>query len=235
MADRRAVLNGTRVRSPGRSAVKDGRPELPMLSAGIYATTERAATVGLTERRASGNPRWPRSSSGWSVPVDTASRCSPYRSWLRTAGRCSETGVRMQEHATDPDVFIRSMATRGHLGGWRWAARKRSASSMRRATRWSSWRPWGVGQAEVDVAAATDTAVVTLAPGLGDAVDRRRRGEFCRSPTPPASVNKGDRDGVGEVARDLRQMLQLREARGPPRRPPPRAPERVSRSLGNES
>jgi LAO/AO transport system kinase len=83
--------------------------------------------------------------------------------------------LRMQEHATDPNVFIRSMASRGHLGGMALAA----PEAIR------SWTPpgttvivetVGVGQAEVDVAAATDTTLVVVSPGWGDAVQVSKAG-----------------------------------------------------------
>jgi LAO/AO transport system kinase len=113
----------------------------------------------------------------------------------------------MQEHATDPDVFIRSMATRGHLGGMALAApeavRILDAAAYDRIV----VETVGVGQAEVDVAAATDTAIVVLAPGFGDAVQVAKAGILEIADV--FVVNKGDRDGAGEVVRDLEQMLHL--------------------------
>jgi LAO/AO transport system kinase len=118
----------------------------------------------------------------------------------------------MQEHATDPGVFIRSMATRGHLGGMALAApeavRILDAAGYRRIV----VETVGVGQAEVDVAAATDTAVVVLAPGLGDGVQMAKAGILEVADI--FVVNKADRDGAGEVVRELKQMLHLGAARG---------------------
>ena len=99
---------------------------------------------------------------GLRVAVLAVDPTSPY-----TGGALLGDRVRMQEHATDPEVFIRSMATRGHLGGMALAApeavRILDAAGM---TAVIVVETVGVGQAEVDVAAATDTAVVVLAPGL---------------------------------------------------------------------
>ena len=113
----------------------------------------------------------------------------------------------MQEHATDPGVFIRSMATRGHLGGMALAApeavRILDAAGYDRVV----VETVGVGQAEVEVAAATDTAVVVLAPGLGDAVQMAKAGILEVADV--FVVNKADRDGAHEVVRELTQMLHL--------------------------
>jgi LAO/AO transport system kinase len=131
---------------------------------------------------------------------------SPY-----TGGALLGDRVRMQEHATDPDVFVRSMATRGHLGGMALAAPE--AVRILDASGYDVVlvETVGVGQAEVDVAAATDTAVVVLAPGLGDAVQMAKAGILEVADT--FVVNKGDREGAGEVVRELRQMLHLGVAR----------------------
>jgi len=131
---------------------------------------------------------------------------SPY-----TGGALLGDRVRMQEHATDLSVFIRSMATRGHLGGMALAApeavRILDAAGYERVV----VETVGVGQAEVDVAAATDTAVVVLAPGMGDAVQMAKAGILEVADV--FVVNKADREGAQEVVRELRQMLHLGAAR----------------------
>ena len=131
---------------------------------------------------------------------------SPY-----TGGALLGDRVRMQEHATDPGVFIRSMATRGHLGGMALAApeavRVLDAAGYERIV----VETVGVGQAEVDVAAATDTAVVVMAPGMGDAVQMAKAGILEVADI--FVVNKADREGAHEVVRELRQMLHLGAAR----------------------
>ena len=94
---------------------------------------------------------------------------------------------------------------------WRWPRPRRSASSTPPGYDLVIVETVGVGQAEVDVAAATDTAVVVLAPGLGDAVQMAKAGILEVADV--FVVNKADRDGAPEVVRELRQMLHL----GPPR------------------
>jgi LAO/AO transport system kinase len=203
--DRRAVARAI-------SAVEDGAPELPELSAGIYPATGRAHTIGLTGAPGVGKSTIAAElmrralAEGLGVAVLAIDPTSPY-----TGGALLGDRVRMQEHATHPGVFIRSMATRGHLGGMALAApeavRILDAAGYRRVI----VETVGVGQAEVDVAAATDTAVVVLAPGLGDAVQMAKAGILEVADI--FVVNKADRAGAGEVVRDLRQMLHLGAAR----------------------
>jgi len=194
------------------SFVEDGRPELSALSAGIFPQTGRAATVGLT-----GAPGVGKSTLAASLVTQARARSlrvavlavdptSPY-----TGGALLGDRVRMQEHATDPDVFIRSMATRGHLGGMALAAPEAVRILDAAGYDVVVIETVGVGQAEVDVAAATDTAVVVLAPGLGDAVQMAKAGILEVADV--FVVNKGDREGAAEVVRELRQMLQLGAAR----------------------
>jgi LAO/AO transport system kinase len=203
--DRRAVARAI-------SAVEDGTDELEALSAGIYASTGSADTIGLT-----GAPGVGKSTLATGLvalgrerdlrmAVLAVDPTSPY-----TGGALLGDRVRMQEHATDPGVFIRSMATRGHLGGMALAApeavRILDAAGYDRVV----VETVGVGQAEVDVAAATDTAVVALAPGMGDAVQMAKAGILEVADV--FVVNKADRDGAPEVVRELRQMLHLGAAR----------------------
>jgi LAO/AO transport system kinase len=194
------------------SAVEDGDGGLEALSEGIFASTGRAATIGLTgapgvgkSTLAAGLVRVGRSRD-LRAAVLAVDPTSPY-----TGGALLGDRVRMQEHATDPSVFIRSMATRGHLGGMALAApeavRILDAAGYDRVV----VETVGVGQAEVDVAAATDTAVVVLAPGMGDAVQMAKAGILEVADV--FVVNKADRDGAHEVVRELRQMLHLGAAR----------------------
>ncbi|MEP6853146.1 MAG: methylmalonyl Co-A mutase-associated GTPase MeaB, partial [bacterium] len=115
--------------------------------------------------------------------------------------------VRMQDHATDPDVFIRSMATRGHLGGL--------SAAVPQAVRVLDAAGFdvvlietvGVGQAELDIAGTADTTLVLLAPGMGDGIQAAKAGILEVADV--FVVNKADRDGADQVARDLRGMLGL--------------------------
>src|SRR5207247_2676952 len=155
--------------------------------------------------RAGGRVRLARD-RGLSVAVLAVDPTSPY-----TGGALLGDRVRMQEHATDPGVFIRSMATRGHLGGMALASPEAVRVLDAAGYDVVIVETVGVGQAEVEVAAATDTAVVVLAPGMGDAVQMAKAGILEVADV--FVVNKADRDGAGEVARELRQMLHLGPAR----------------------
>jgi len=199
--DRRAVARAI-------SLVEDGRPELERLSAGIYGATGRAVTVGITGAPGVGKSTLAGALVGAlraderRVAVLAVDPTSPY-----TGGALLGDRVRMQEHATDPDVFIRSMATRGHLGGMALAAPEGVRILDAAGYDLIMVETVGVGQAEVDVAAATDTTVVMLAPGLGDAVQMAKAGILEVADV--FLVNKADREGAAEVLRELRQMLHL--------------------------
>jgi LAO/AO transport system kinase len=194
------------------SLVEDGRQELEALSAGIYAATGRATTIGITGAPGVGKSTLAAALVGAArarerrVAVLAIDPTSPY-----TGGALLGDRVRMQEHATDPDVFIRSMATRGHLGGMALAAPEGVRILDAAGYELIMVETVGVGQAEVEVAAATDTTLVVLAPGLGDAVQMAKAGILEVADV--FVVNKADRDGAGEVARELRQMLHLGPAR----------------------
>jgi GTPase len=190
------------------SLVEDGRAELEELSAGIFAQTGRAAILGLT-----GAPGVGKSTLATGLVALARDRelraavlavdpTSPF-----TGGALLGDRVRMQEHATDSGVFIRSMATRGHLGGMALATPE--AVRILDAARYDRVivETVGVGQAEVEVAAATDTSIVVLAPGLGDAVQMAKAGILEIADV--FVVNKADRQGAHEVVRELRQMLHL--------------------------
>ena len=115
--------------------------------------------------------------------------------------------VRMQDHALDRSVYIRSMATRGHLGGL--AAAVPDAVRVLDAVGWPLVfvETVGVGQIEVDVAGTCDTVIVVLNPGWGDAVQANKAGLLEVADI--LVINKADRPGVRETKRDLVHMLQL--------------------------
>jgi len=119
--------------------------------------------------------------------------------------------ARMQQHATDPSVFIRSMATRGHLGGLALAVP--DAVRLLGAVGFPVVvvETVGVGQVEVEVAAASDTTVVVVTPGWGDSLQAAKAGLLEVADL--FVVNKADRPGAAEAARDLRQMLALGPAK----------------------
>lgn len=117
--------------------------------------------------------------------------------------------VRMQGHAGDPGVYIRSMASRGHLGGLAWATPQAVRVLDAAGCDVVVVETVGVGQSEVEVAALADTTVVLLAPGMGDGIQAAKAGLLEVGDV--YVVNKADRDGATQVARDLRAMLALSE------------------------
>ncbi len=117
----------------------------------------------------------------------------------------------MQEHALDPEVFIRSMATRGRLGGL--AAATPEAVRVLDAAGCDAVivETVGVGQSEVEIAGAADTTVVLVAPGMGDGIQAAKAGILEIGDV--YVVNKADREGADTAARELRHMLTLGERR----------------------
>jgi LAO/AO transport system kinase len=119
--------------------------------------------------------------------------------------------VRMQDHATDSGVFIRSMASRGHLGGLAWSTPQALRVLDAAGCDVVLVETVGVGQAEVEVASLADSTLVLVAPGMGDAIQAAKAGILEIADI--FVVNKADRDGADQAARDLRHMLSLGERR----------------------
>lgn len=115
--------------------------------------------------------------------------------------------IRMTDHATDPGVFIRSMASRGHLGGLAWSAPQAIRVLDAAGFDVVLVETVGVGQSEVEIAGLADTTVVLLAPGMGDGIQAAKAGILEIGDL--YVVNKADRDGATKVQRDLRGMLRL--------------------------
>jgi LAO/AO transport system kinase len=195
------------------SWVEDGdRTQLREAAEALNPATGRAQVVGLT-----GSPGVGKSTladalvatyrgQGLTVGVLAVDPSSPF-----TGGALLGDRVRMQRHALDDGVYIRSMATRGHLGGLAWATPQAVRVLDAAGCDVVLVETVGVGQAEVEVAGLADTTVVALAPGFGDAVQVAKAGILEVADV--FVVNKADRDGAEVVARDLRQMLHLGEAR----------------------
>ena len=118
-----------------------------------------------------------------------------------TGGAILGDRVRMQDHATDPGVFIRSMATRGHLGGLSLATPEAIRLLDALGHRWIIVETVGVGQVEVEVAGKADTTVVVVNPGWGDSVQANKAG--LMEVADVFAINKADRAGVDETRRDL--------------------------------
>jgi LAO/AO transport system kinase len=126
--------------------------------------------------------------------------------------------VRMQEHALDDGVFIRSMATRGHLGGLALATPEAVRLLDAAGYPWVLLETVGVGQVEVEVAGAADTTVVVVTPGWGDGVQAAKAGLLEIADL--FVVNKADRAGAAEAERDLAAMLELTDIADEGWRPP---------------
>jgi LAO/AO transport system kinase len=118
--------------------------------------------------------------------------------------------VRMQSHATDEGVFIRSMATRGHLGGLSLATPEAIRVLDAAGVPWVLVETVGVGQVEIEIASSADTTVVVVPPGSGDAVQASKAGLLEAADV--FVVNKADRPGATETRRDLEFMLHLSAA-----------------------
>jgi LAO/AO transport system kinase len=115
--------------------------------------------------------------------------------------------VRMQEHATDPGVFIRSMGSRGQLGGLAAAAPQAVRALDAAGFGVILVETVGVGQAEVDIASAADTTAVLVAPGMGDSIQAAKAGVLEVADV--LVVNKADRPETQRTVRDLRQMAAM--------------------------
>ncbi|WP_425489392.1 methylmalonyl Co-A mutase-associated GTPase MeaB [Nocardioides piscis] len=126
--------------------------------------------------------------------------------------------VRMQDHALDPDVFIRSMASRGHLGGLSWTTPQALRVLDAAGFDVILVETVGVGQSEVEIAGLADTTLVLLAPGMGDGIQAAKAGILEIGDV--YVVNKADREGADRVRRDLRSMLALAQRRDGAWRPP---------------
>ncbi|MCW2795449.1 MAG: transport system ATPase [Nocardioides sp.] len=126
--------------------------------------------------------------------------------------------VRMQDHALDPEVYIRSMASRGHLGGLSWTTPQALRVLDAAGCDVILIETVGVGQSEVEIAGLADTTMVLLAPGMGDGIQAAKAGILEIGDL--YVVNKADRDGADQVRRDLRSMLTLGERPEGAWRPP---------------
>jgi len=190
------------------SFVEDASPAMREVTAALAPFSGRAHVIGLT-----GAPGVGKSTStsalvgafrarGLRVGVLAVDPSSPF-----SGGALLGDRVRMQEHATDSGVFIRSMASRGHLGGLSWATPQAIRVLDAAGFDIVLVETVGVGQSEVEVAGAADTAVVLLAPGMGDGVQAAKAGILEIGDI--FVVNKADRDGVEATLRELRHMITL--------------------------
>jgi LAO/AO transport system kinase len=190
------------------SLVEDDSPRVRSVIKDLLPDTGGARVIGLTGAPGAGKSTVTGAllsafrKAGHRVAVLAIDPSSPF-----TGGALLGDRIRMQEHATDEGVYIRSMASRGHLGGL--------AASTPQAVRVLDAAGFeliiietvGVGQAEVAIASLADSVVVLLAPGMGDAVQAAKAGILEVADL--FVVNKADKPDAQQVVRDLRNMIAL--------------------------
>jgi LAO/AO transport system kinase len=201
------------------SLAENGSPALRPVMKALAPLTGQARVIGLTGPPGVGKSTLTAAlvaayrERGLRVGVLAVDPTSPF-----TGGALLGDRVRMQDHATDPGVFIRSMATRGHLGGL-----SRAAPQALRVLDAAGFgvllvETVGVGQAEVEVASLADTTLVMVAPGMGDSIQVAKAGILEVADI--FVVNKADQPSAQETVRDLRAMIALAR-RGPGEWRPP--------------
>lgn len=184
-----------------------------------YPLSGAAYTVGLTGAPGAGKSTLTSATIGHlrslqlEVAVLAIDPSSPF-----TGGAILGDRVRMQDHATDPGVFIRSMATRGHLGGLSLATPEAVRLLDAVGRQWVLVETVGVGQVEVEIAGKADTTVVVVNPGWGDSVQANKAGLMEIADV--FAINKSDRAGADQTRRDLEQMLDLSDLAHSAWRPP---------------
>jgi len=190
------------------SLVEDESPLLREVMAALAPHTGHAQIIGIT-----GSPGVGKSTStsalvselrrhGKRVGVVAVDPSSPF-----SGGALLGDRVRMQDHALDREVYIRSMASRGHLGGLAWTTPQALRVLDAAGCDVILIETVGVGQSEVEIAGLADTTVVLMAPGMGDGIQAAKAGILEIGDL--YVVNKADRDGADQVRRDLRSMLAL--------------------------
>jgi LAO/AO transport system kinase len=174
----------------------------------LYLDTGGGYTVGMTGAPGSGKSTLTDKliglirGGGHEVGVLAIDPSSPF-----SGGAILGDRIRMQDHATDEGVFIRSMATRGHMGGLSLATPQAVRILDAAGKPWIIIETVGVGQVEVEVAGAADTTVVVVNPRWGDGVQANKAGLLEIADV--LVVNKADREGAPDTVRDLELMLEL--------------------------
>ena len=190
------------------SLVENDTPVLREVAAALAPYGGHAQVVGITGAPGVGKSTITSAlvsvlrESGKRVGVLAVDPSSPF-----SGGALLGDRVRMQDHATDEGVFIRSMASRGQLGGLAAAVPQALRVLDAAACDIVLVETVGVGQAEVEIASLADTTLLVLAPGLGDGIQAAKAGIIEIADV--FVVNKADRDGADQVARDLRYMQSL--------------------------
>jgi len=208
-----ALVESARAGSPRAvarliSLVEDAHPALREVMAALAPLTGNAHVIGIT-----GSPGVGKSTStnalvaayraqGRRVGVLAVDPSSPF-----SGGALLGDRVRMQDHALDPEVYIRSMASRGHLGGLAWTTPQALRVLDAAGCDVVLVETVGVGQSEVEVAGLADTTIVLLAPGMGDGIQAAKAGILEVGDV--FVVNKADREGADATVRDIRHMISL--------------------------
>lgn len=190
------------------SLVEDGHPALREVMAALTPHSGTAHVIGIT-----GSPGVGKSTStnalvgafrkrGKRIGVLAVDPSSPF-----SGGALLGDRVRMQDHALDPEVYIRSMASRGHLGGLSWTTPQALRVLDAAGCDVILVETVGVGQSEVEIAGLADTTIVLLAPGMGDGIQAAKAGILEIGDL--FVVNKADREGADATVRDIRHMISL--------------------------
>ena len=199
------------------SLVEDNHPSATAILATLFPHTGSAYVIGLTGAPGSGKSTLTDRliahvrSTGEEVGILAVDPSSPF-----TGGAILGDRIRMQDHIGDSGVYIRSMGSRGHLGGVAEATPKAIMILDAIGLPYVFVETVGVGQAEVEIVESADTTIVVVNPGWGDSVQANKAGLLEIGDL--FIVNKADRDGVAAAVRDLEQMLDLGATR--PWRPP---------------
>ena len=193
------------------SLVEDGGAELARVMEELYPHTGNAYSIGITGAPGAGKSTLTEKlvgrarQAGNKVGVLAIDPSSPF-----SGGALLGDRVRMQSHALDPDVFIRSMATRGHLGGISLATPEAMRVLEASGKDIVMIETVGVGQSEVEITDACDTTLVVVTPGWGDAVQAAKAGLMEIADV--FVVNKADRAGTRDTVREIKQMLDMSDA-----------------------
>jgi LAO/AO transport system kinase len=192
------------------SLVENGDPALPEVAAAMAPYAGRAQVVGLTGAPGVGKSTTTNElvkalrQAGHRVGVLAVDPSSPF-----TGGAILGDRVRMQEHTADRGVYIRSMSSRGQLGGLSAATPQAVRVLEGAGCDVVLVETVGVGQAEVEIASLADTTLVLLAPGMGDAIQAVKAGVLEIADV--FVINKADRPGADNTYRDIQGMLALGE------------------------
>ena len=190
------------------SLVEDASPLLRQVAEALAPSAGRASVLGLTGPPGVGKSTLTSAliaafrQQDKRVGVLAIDPSSPF-----SGGALLGDRIRMQSHTTDPSVFIRSMATRGALGGLALATPQAVRVLDAAGCDVILIETVGVGQSEVDIVSLADTTLVLLAPGMGDGIQAAKAGILEVADV--FVVNKADRDGAESTARDLRNVISL--------------------------